>query len=142
MELTVERDVHAGTDRLWAVLADPVDWPRWTRSVREIRLLDGDLAPGSRAWIVQPGLRPMVWTVTELVPGRELTWTASAAGVVTTGRHSVRPGPGGTSRLRLGLEQRGVLAPVVQALFGRRSRRYVELEADGLRRAAEADHPG
>ncbi|MBP2371091.1 SRPBCC family protein [Pseudonocardia parietis] len=138
MELTVEREVHAGIDRLWAVLTDPRDWPRWTESVREVRLLDDGLAPGCRVWIAQPSLRPMIWTVTELVPERELTWTASAAGVATTGTHSLRPGPGGVTRLRLGIEQRGVLAPVVRAPLGRRTRRYVELEADGLRRAAEA----
>lgn len=137
MKLSAEREVHVGVDRLWAVLADPGDWPRWTASMREVRLLDGGLAPGSRVRIVQPRLPPMVWTVTELVPERELTWTASAAGVVTTGTHSLRPGPGGTTRLRLGLEQRGMLAPLVQALLERLSRRYVELEADGLRRAAE-----
>ena len=138
MKLSVERDVHAGIDRLWSVLTDPRDWPRWTASMREVRLLDDGLAPGSRVRIVQPRLPPMVWTVTEFVPERELTWAASAAGVVTTGTHSLGPGPDGTTRLRLGLEQRGVLAPLVRALVGRLSRRYVELEADGLRRAAEA----
>jgi hypothetical protein len=138
MELSVERDVHVESDRLWAVLTDPGDWPRWTESMREVRLLDGGLAPGSRVRIVQPRLPATVWTVTKLVPERELTWTASAAGVVTTATHSLRPGPDGTTRLRLGLEQRGVLAPLVRALLGRLSRRYVELEADGLRHAAEA----
>ncbi|WFG47219.1 SRPBCC family protein [Pseudonocardia alni] len=138
MELSVERDVHAGIDRLWAVLTDPPDWPRWTESMREVRLLDGGLTPGSRVRIVQPRLPPMIWTVTELVPERELTWTASATGVFTTGTHSLRPGQGGTTCLRLGLEQRGALAPLVQPFLGRLSRRYVELEADGLRRAAEA----
>lgn len=137
-ELVEERDVRAGADRLWSVLADPVAWPRWTESMREVQLLDGSLAVGSRVRIVQPRLQPMVWTVTELVPGRELTWTASAPGVVTTGTHSVRSRPDGTAVLRLGLVQRGVLAPVVGLLLGRRTRRYVELEADGLCAAAEA----
>lgn len=141
MDLTVERDVQAGTGRLWAVLTDPRHWPRWTESMREVQLLDTGLAPGSRVRIVQPRLPPMIWTVTDLVPERELTWTTSAAGVVTTGTHSLRPGPDGVTRLRLGLEQRGVLAPAVRALLGRRTRRYVELEADGLRRAAEVPWP-
>jgi hypothetical protein len=138
MDLTVERDVRAGVDRVWAALVDPRDWPRWTESVREVRLLDGGLTPGSRVRIVQPGLIPMVWTVTEFAPERGLTWTASAAGIVTTATHVVQPGPDGTTRLRLGLTQRGLLAPLVHGLLGRRSRRFVELEADGLRRAAEA----
>jgi hypothetical protein len=137
-KLVVERDVPAGADRLWSVLADPETWPRWTESMREVQLLDGGLAPGSRVRIVQPRLRPMVWTVTEFVPGRELTWAASAPGVRTTGTHSVRSRPDGTASLRLGLTHQGVLAPVVGGLLGKRTRRDVELEADGLRAAAEA----
>ncbi|GAA1105957.1 SRPBCC family protein [Pseudonocardia alni] len=137
MGLSVERAVHARIDRVWAVLTDPPDWPRWTESMSEVRLLDGGLAPGSRVRIVQPRLPPMIWTVTELVPERELTWVTSAAGVITTGSHSLRPGAGGTTHLRLGLDHRGVLAPLVRGLLGPRTRRYVELEADGLRRAAE-----
>ncbi|ANY08477.1 SRPBCC family protein [Pseudonocardia sp. HH130630-07] len=137
MRVVAEREVAADPARLWEVLADPAGWPRWTRSIREIRVLDGDLSAGSRGRIVQPRLPPMVWTVTEFVPGRELTWIAASAGVRTTGTHSVRPGPVG-SRLRLGLAQDGALAPLVAALLGGRTRRYVEWEADGLRRAAES----
>ena len=138
MELFVERDVRASAERVWAVLADPESWPRWTESMREVRLLDGGLALGNRVHIVQPKLLPMEWTVTEYEPGAVLTWTAAGPGVRTTGTHSVRSRPDGTSRLRLGLTQRGLLAPVVAGLYGRRSRRYVELEAEGLRAAAEA----
>ncbi|MHA6624285.1 SRPBCC family protein [Pseudonocardia sichuanensis] len=138
MELFVERDVRASAERVWAVLADPESWPRWTESMREVRLLDGDLGLGSRVRIVQPKLLPMEWTVTEVVPGAVLTWIAAGPGLRTTGTHSVRSRPDGTARLRLGLTHRGLLAPVVAGLYGRRSRRYVELEADGLRAAAEA----
>ncbi|WP_189040440.1 SRPBCC family protein [Micromonospora sonchi] len=141
MELVAERDVHASTARVWAALTDVQNWPRWTDSMRELRLLDGSLGLGSRVRIVQPRLRPMVWTVIEFVVERELTWTAKAAGVVTTATHSLRPGTDGTTRLRLGLHQRGLLAPVLTALLERRSRHYVELEIDGLRAAAEAPLP-
>ncbi|OZM82547.1 SRPBCC family protein [Pseudonocardia sp. MH-G8] len=138
MELFVERDVRASAERVWAVLADPESWPRWTESMREVRLLDGGLALGSRVRIVQPKLMPMEWTVTELEPGAVLTWMAAAPGVRTTGTHEVWSRADGTARLRLVLTQRGLLAPFVAGLYGRRSRRYVELEAEGLRAAAEA----
>jgi uncharacterized protein YndB with AHSA1/START domain len=138
MELTAAREVRAGADQVWEVIADPVSWPRWTPSMREVGLLDGSLALGSRVRIVQPRLPPTVWTVTEFVPGEVLTWAASGPGILTAATHSVRSKPDGTSSLRLGLAQRGPLAPVLAGLIGRLSRRYVELEADGLRAAAEA----
>ncbi|GIJ29323.1 hypothetical protein Vqi01_44850 [Micromonospora qiuiae] len=138
MELVAERDVHASAARVWAVLTDVQSWPRWTESMREVQLLDGGLGLGSRVRIVQPRLLPMIWTVTEFVVERELTWTARATGVVTTATHSLRPATDGATRLRLGLHQHGLLAPVVAALLERRSRRYVELEIEGLRTAAEA----
>jgi hypothetical protein len=39
--------------------------------------------------------------------------------------------------VRLTLDQSGLLAPVVGAFFGRLTRRYVDMEADGLKRRCE-----
>lgn len=142
MEIVVKRDVRAAPQALWSVLVDPVRWPQYTPSIREVRLLDGGLASGSRVRIVQPWLAPMTWTVTEYVEGRELTWAAAVPGVITTGTHSVWPGPSGEARLRLGLRQQGPLGAIVGAVLGRLSRRYVGMEADGLAAAAEAAQPG
>ncbi|MCT2585556.1 SRPBCC family protein [Actinophytocola gossypii] len=136
--VTVVVDVDAPPATLWTILTQPSTWPAWTESMDTVDLLDGDLRLGARARIVQPGLRPMVWTVTAFEPGRAFTWTAEAAGVRTAGTHEVEALDGGArSRLTLGLTQRGALAPLIRLLLGRRSRRYVGLEAAGLKAAAE-----
>ena len=136
--VTVLVDVDAPPATLWAVLAQPSAWPEWTESIVAVDLLDGDLALGARARVAQPGLRPMVWTVTEFEPGRSFTWTATAGGVRTAGSHVVEELDGGRrSRLTLGLTQRGALAPLVRLLLGKRTRQYVGLEAAGLKAAAE-----
>jgi uncharacterized protein YndB with AHSA1/START domain len=136
--IRVERDVDAGADQLWAAVADPVSWPEWTASMTSVELLDGRLVPGARARVVQPGLPPAVWTVTEFVSGRSFVWTTTSGGVTTTGSHTVRPLDGGRSRVELGIDQRGLLAPVLRLLLGGKVRRYVTMEADGLKAAAEA----
>lgn len=136
--IRVERDVDARAEHLWAAVADPESWPEWTASMTSVELLDGRLAPGARARVVQPGLPPSLWTVTEFVSGETFVWTSTSGGVTTTGSHTVRPLGGGRSRIELGFDQHGLLAPVLRLVLGGRFRRYVTMEADGLKAAAEA----
>lgn len=136
--VTVVVDVDAPPATLWAILERPHAWPEWTESIDVVEMLDGDLALGARVRVTQPGLRPMVWTVAALDPGRAFTWTAAAGGVRTAGSHAIEPLDGGErSRLTLGLTQSGALAPLIRLLLGQRTRRYVGLEAAGLKAAAE-----
>lgn len=117
---------------VWAVLVDVERMPTWSPSVTSVRLLDpAPLHVGSRARLRQPRLLPAVWRVTELEPGRSFTWESRAPGVVTTGRHALEPAAGGT-RVTLGVEHAGPLAPLVRLLAGRLTARYVRQEADGL----------
>jgi uncharacterized membrane protein len=131
----------ADRQRLWAAVTDVEDWPRWSPSYRSVRRLDdGPLRVGSRARVEQPGLRPAVYEVSELVPGEEFTWTSSAPGARTVATHRIAS-DGPETRLTLGLELRGALAGVVRLLLGRKVRRYVDTEARGLTAAAEAALP-
>lgn len=141
MDIVTEVEVDAPPAALWAVLARPWHWPAWTESMDAVEMLDGQqLDVGVRARISQPGMRPLVWTVSEIDPGRAFTWTASVGGVTGAASHTVVTlGAGSRSRLVLGLTQRGAAAPLVTLLFGRRIRRYVRLEAAGLKAAAEAE---
>jgi len=67
---------------------------------------------------------------------------SSAPGVRTTASHEVSERDGGT-RLVLGIDWSGPLAPIVRMLVGMKARRMVEQEADTFVRLAEGDeHPG
>lgn len=131
-------DIAAALDEVWTVLVDVEGWPSWTASVSEVKVLDGTpLAVGSRVRVRQPRLPATVWDVSSLEPGRSFTWTAAAPGVTTVADHRLEAQGDGV-RATLALERSGPLAPVVDLLFRRLTRRYVTMEADGLKRRCEA----
>jgi uncharacterized membrane protein len=125
--------VAAPPEVAWDALVDVERWPTWTRSMRRVQRLDGGpLAVGSRVRIKQPRLVPVVWTVTELDEGRAFAWAAEGAGVRSVARHEVRPMGAGTSEVLLTFDQTGPMAPVLRAVLGGLTRRYVRMEAEGL----------
>ena len=131
--------IDAPVATVWQVLVDVESWPRWTESISSVQRLDeGPLKVGSTARIEQPRLKPMVWTVSELVPEKFFTWTARVPGVVVTGTHTIAPDGDGGTRLELAAEGSGPLTFLTDLLTGRRVREYVGLEAAGMKAAAEA----
>ena len=139
MNVDTSVDATADLASAWSALTDVADWPRWTESMTKVeRLDDGPLRVGSRARVEQPGMRPMIWEVTELRPEREFAWAARVPGVRIVGRHLLAANADGTTRITLELAVDGPLAGVINALTGKRSRRYLGLEANGLKAASEA----
>jgi len=132
-------EIAASPELIWSTLSDVDRWPEWTPSVSEVERLDaGDFGPGSRARVKQPGMPRLVWEVIEYVPGKVFSWASKAPGVTTTGGHRLVVDQGDRVTVTLTLDQEGFLAPVVWRLTGSRSRRYVQMEADGLKRRCES----
>jgi uncharacterized protein YndB with AHSA1/START domain len=140
-ETTVQIDAPA--DAVWAALVDVRSWPQWTKSMQDVGWLDDNgMRVGARARIKQPGSPALAWTVTDLDAGRAFAWETRSVGIRTLGTHAVSTVGPDRSTLTLGLHQSGVLAGVVGALTGVRTRKYVQLEAEGLKRAAESAFVG
>ena len=138
MEYTNSIDIDAEPSRVWEVLSDVERWHEWTESVTSVeRHDDGPLQVGSTATVKQPKLRPADFEVTVVEPGRRFEWVSKAPGVTSVGDHIVDPRPGGGSRATLVLRQTGLATPVIKLLFGGLIRRYVEMEAAGLKRRSE-----
>lgn len=128
-------EVTADLDLVWAVQVDVERWPEWTASVRSVRRLEpGPFTLGSTARLEQPRLRPAVWRVTEFDPPRCFAWESDSPGVHSRGEHRLTPLPDGRVRVELVVEQSGPLAALTGLLAGRALRRYLRMEADGLRR--------
>ena len=130
--------IDAAPDRVWAIMRDVERWHEWTASVTSVRIAGGGpLQAGKRAWIRQPKFPPALWQVTEIdEAGRNFTWISRGPGMLVTARHGV-DAAGTGSRAHLSLRYEGLLGP----LFGRLTRgiteRYLDLEANGLKRRSE-----
>ena len=135
--------VDAPVETVWSRLIDVTDWPRWTASVTEVRLLQpGELRVGARARVSQPRLPTLVWTVDALEPLRRFRWSTGSLGVRTVGDHRLEPRPGGGSTLALSIDQTGPLGELVGRVTARMTRTYLRMEGDGMRRASEETAAG
>ena len=103
------------------------------------------LAVGRRFAIKQPGLQKLVWQVTEIEPGTSWTWVQRSPGALTTARHFVTALPGGRTLVRQELDQSGVLGALVARLMLKKTKRFLDMEARGLKarseRVSRADGP-
>jgi hypothetical protein len=128
----------APADRAWAAISGVTTWPNWTTSMNEVIPLDGpELVVGRRFRVRQPGLPSIVWRVSEVTDGESFSWEASSPGVHTVAFHRIDP-DGDAVRISIGLRQTGPLAGLVGRYIDAKTRRYLKLEAAGLKAAAES----
>lgn len=137
--LSDEITIAAPIETVWSVYTDVAAWPQWTESVSSAELLSpGPLALGSTARIKQPRLPRVTWIVTELEPGRSWVWSNDAPGAHTRAGHELTPTADGGTVARLWIDQRGVLGAAVGRLARGLTRRYLRMEAEGLKQRSEA----
>jgi uncharacterized protein YndB with AHSA1/START domain len=131
--------INASIDRVWAVYSDVEHWPEWTASVRGVEYVEGDAVKvGARVRIRQPKLPTAVWEVRTVEPGRSWTWEASGPGVHTTAVHTLEPVGEQQTRVRQTIVQQGFLGKVIGRVYGGLTRRYLSMEAAGLKQRSEA----
>lgn len=131
-------EIDAPPQVVWDVFSDVERWPEWTASVTSLTGRDGStLAVGRRFAIKQPGLQKLTWKVTEIEPGSSWTWVTRSPGVQVIARHYVTALPGGRTLVRQELDQRGVLGALVGHLTVKRTKRFLSMEARGLKARSE-----
>lgn len=138
MRIEQSIDIEASPDVVWPVMSGVERWHEWTASITSIQPLDpAGFQVGARYRVLQPKFPPIIWQVTSLEPGRSFEWVARSPGMVSTGRHVVVPRPGGGSTVTLAVLQEGLLGGIIGGMLAATSRRYVDLEANGLKRRCE-----
>jgi uncharacterized membrane protein len=131
-------EIDAPAQLVWQIFSDVERWPEWTPSVTSLVARDGTgLAVGKRFAIKQPGMSKLVWKVTEIDSGESWTWVQRSLGVLVTARHWVIPQPDGRTLVRQQLDQRGVLGALIGRLMIKKTRRFLEQEAQGLKARSE-----
>ena len=123
--------IAANAAPVWQALSDVVRWPEWLHTVTAVEALDAPaLATGRRFRIVQPRLRPAVWTVSALNPPLAFAWTSASPGLRVRAEHTVEavapgqaPGQGRCrwrrrlQRLRLGLPDASLRLQAIEPLI-------------------------
>jgi uncharacterized membrane protein len=133
---SIEIDAPAGT--VWDVFTDVERWSEWTSSVERIVALDGPgIDVGKRFQIKQPRFPTLVWEVTGVDPGASWTWRQRSFGGTTFATHEIVAIEGDRTLVRQRIDQRGPVGVAVGVLMSRLTKRYLELEAQGLKARSE-----
>ena len=131
-------EVDAPQRRVWDVLADLEAWPQRIETVDVVELLTpAPIAKGSRVLLKQPKLPEGTWDITVWDAPAYFEWTQKSGGITSVAGHRVDALGEGRARLTLTLDMRGFLIPVIALFYKGLTNRYLNLEAEGMKRAAE-----
>ena len=132
-------DIDAPQQRVWDVLGDLEAWPQRIETVDVVELLTpAPVGEGSRVRLRQPKLPEGIWEVTVWDAPSYFEFRQQSGGVTTVAGHRVEALEDGRSRLTLTLDMRGLLVPVFGRLYRDLTNRYMTIEAQGMKRAAES----
>jgi hypothetical protein len=132
-------DIDARQQRVWDVLSDLESWPQRIETVDVVELLTlVPVSEGSRVRLKQPKLPVGTWVVTVWDAPSFFEFRQRSGGVTTVAGHRVEALEEGRSRLTLTLEMHGLLVPVVALFYKGLTNRYMIIEAQGMKRAAES----
>lgn len=138
MHFETSIEIEASQQRVWDVLTDLQAWPRRIETVDTVELLTPPpVTEGSRVRLRQPKLPEGTWDVTAWGAPSYFEWTQRTSGITSVAGHRVEALAGGRARLTLTLDMRGVLIPVIGRFYKGLTNRYMSLEAEGMKRAAE-----
>jgi hypothetical protein len=133
---SISVDINTPVDRVFEVMADTGRWHEWTPSVTSIKLLDsGAFRVGARAMIRQPKLPPALWKITAM-DANSFTWENRAPGIRVIAHHYAESTSKG-ARATLSLRYEGFLAKLLALLTRGITRRYLWMEATGLKARSE-----
>jgi carbon monoxide dehydrogenase subunit G len=131
-------DIDASQQRVWDVLSDIEAWPQRIETVDTVELLTpAPIAVGSRVRLSQPKLPEGTWDVTVWDAPSHFEWTQKVTGATSVAGHRVEALGEGRARLTLTLEMRGLLIPIFGRFYRKLTTQYMDLEAEGMKRAAE-----
>lgn len=132
-------EIDAPQQRVWEVLSDLEAWPERIETVETAELLTPEpITVGSRVRLKQPKLPEGTWQITAWEAPSFFEWAQKTSGITTVAGHRVEALGEGRARLTLTLDMRGLLIPIIGLLYRDLTNRYMTLEAQGMKRAAES----
>ena len=131
-------DIDAPQQRVWDVLSDVAAWPQRIETVDTVEFLTPvPITRGSRVRLKQPKLPEGTWEITVWDAPSYFEWTQKTGGATTVAGHRVEALGDGRARLTLTVDMRGLLIPIIALFYRGLTKRYMKVEAEGMKRAAE-----
>ena len=132
-------DINAPQQRVWDVLSAIEAWPQRIETVDSVELLTpAPITNGSRVRLKQPKLAEGTWDITVWDAPSYFEWTQKMTGATSVAGHRVDALEAGRARLTLTLDMRGFLIAIIGVFYKDLTNRYMTLEAEGMKRAAES----
>jgi uncharacterized membrane protein len=132
-------EIDASQQRVWDVLSDLEAWPARIETVDTVELLTpAPITARSRVRLKQPKLPEGTWDITAWDAPTYFEWTQKTGGTTSVAGHRVEALGQSRARLTLTLDMRGLLIPIMLLFYRDLTNRYMTLEAEGMKRAAES----
>jgi uncharacterized membrane protein len=132
-------DIDAPQQRVWDVLSALEAWPQHIETVDVVELLTpAPINKGSRVRLKQPKLPEATWDITVWDAPSYFEWAQKMSGATSVAGHRVEALGEGRARLTLTLDMRGLLIPIIGRFYRNLTNDYMDLEAEGMKRAAES----
>jgi len=130
--------ITAPRERIWGVIADVERWPDWTPTVTRIEPLDAPaLSLGARFRVLQPRLRPAIWTVTDFRAAQGFVWETRFPGTRVAAEHWIYPSSGEGYDVSLRVSFSGLLGVALGTFTRRLTKSYLAQEATSLRQTID-----
>ena len=131
----VDVNIRASAERVWRLLTDAKNFPRWNSTVASV---EGEIRDGARLHLRVPGSdRVFAPLISDVVPEAHMTWTGGVTGLFKGVRtFDLIPAGDGSTDFAMEEQFSGLMLPVVGRLlpdFGPIFERY----ANDLKRASE-----
>lgn len=137
-QFNTEIFIQASAEQVWQVMQDVERWPEWTASISKVIPLDqGPIAVGKRVKVIQPKLQPAVWKFTKIQPNNGFEWITGNFVLRMVAQHWIQAVAGG-AQVTLSVDISGWLAGFVAKKYGKLTRDYLQMEANGLKVKTES----
>jgi hypothetical protein len=104
--------IQASAERVWALMTDAGDFPRWNSTVKSIQ---GTIAAGQSIQLVATVSPQRVFNlkIIEFVPAKKMVWSDGNAMFKGVRTYSVSPRPDGSSDFSMAEEYTGLMLPMI-----------------------------
>ena len=112
MEYSIGINIKATADKVWAIMTNAADFPRWNSTVKSI---EGRIASGETIKLVAviSPTRTFNLNIIEFIPEKRMVWSDGNAMFKGVRTYTVTPKPDGSTDFTMSEEYTGLMLPMI-----------------------------